>query len=119
MTLKQKIGWIVAYAIAIALLLWAVSYGADLVCDPNPAADRYRVLGLDTAHTIEPAQADGSVRYNLDSLSPGPYNGTIEAGAAYTLNGVEQQAVRYSNPVPFDLTVPLIPADSSGLAVKP
>lgn len=105
--------------IAIFTLLTSPAFSADLVCDPNPAADRYRVLGLDPARTIQPAESDGSVRYSVDTLTPGPYNATIEAGAAYYLNGNEQPAVKWGSAVPFDLTAPATPAASSGLGVNP
>jgi len=104
-------------AIAICMLLIAYAHPADLISDPNPGADRYRVLGLDPAVTIVPAEPDGSVKYSVNTLTPGPYNATIEAGAPYVLNGNPQPAVKWSTVVPFDLTVPDTPVNSSGLAI--
>ena len=96
----------------------SIGFADDLVCDPNPDADQYRILGLDPARTIQSAELDGSVKYDVGILGPGAYAGTIEAGAAYVLNGTEQPAIKWSAAVPFDLIVPGTPANSSGLGIE-
>jgi hypothetical protein len=92
-------------------------YGADLVCDPQTGVTDYRILGLDAKRTIVPAEADGSVKYDVGVLAPGGFSGTMEAGKRYVLDGVPQPAVQWSSPVPFVLTVPDPPVDSKGLSV--
>lgn len=93
-------------------------FADSLVCDPQAGVTDYRVQGLDPARTDVNAQPDGSVKYDVSTLAPGQYNGTIQAGARYTLNGSTQPAIKWSDPpTPFDLGVPDTPAGSSGMAV--
>ena len=107
------------FVTVFCLLFVGSVFAESLVCDAQQGIDRYRVLGLDPARTIVPAQSDGSVNYDVSTLIPGPYNATIEAGKPWLLDGQEQPAVRYSDPVPFVLTAPAKPVNTSGLGVEP
>ncbi len=95
----------------------SISFADSLVCDPQAGVTDYRVLGLDSARTVVTAQPDGSVKYDVGVLAPGSYNGTIEAGKRYILNGVPQGPARWSSSVPLALSVPDTPAASSGHAI--
>jgi len=104
--------------LCLVLIVPASLVCADsLVCDPQATVTDYRVVGLDPARTLVPAEADGSVKYDVGTLAPGSYNATIEAGARYVLNGVPQGPARWSPSVPFVLIAPGTPASSSGLAI--
>jgi hypothetical protein len=93
-------------------------FADDLVCDPQAAVTDYRVTGLDPARVEVAAETDGSIKYDVGSLTVGTYNGTIEAGRAYVLDGIPQEPVKWSPVVPFVLSVPSVPVSSSGHAVK-
>jgi hypothetical protein len=99
----------------LALLILAMAnmgYAASLVCDPQEDVTHYRIDGTE----IVAAEADGSVIYNVDSIAEGEHNKTLEAGRAYTLDGTEQEAIKWSDPVPFVLGVPqkpLLPTNTS------
>jgi hypothetical protein len=99
------------------IVLPLTTFADSLVCDPQAGVTDYRVVGLDPARVNVSAEGDGSLKYDVAVLAPGSYSGSVEAGARYMLNGVPQGPARWSNPVPFDLTVPGTPAASSGLAV--
>ena len=110
----KKILMVLLLALTVAV---SPVFADSLVCDPQSGVTDYRVVGLDPARVNVTAEPDGSVRYNVGTLAPGSYNGSVEAGARYVLNGVPQGPARWSDPTPFDLTVPGTPANSSGLAV--
>lgn len=81
-----------------------------LVCDPQAGVTQYRVVFDGGGEELSPAQVDGAALHDIGHLTIGSHTGTIEAGAQYTLNGEEQPVWKWSDPVPFDLTVPATPA---------
>lgn len=103
--------------IVLLCVFLAPAFADSLTCDPQAGVTDYLVQGLDPARTSVTAETNGSVKYDVSTLAPGQYNGTLQAGARYTLNGATQPAIKWSSPTPFDLGVPEIPAGSSGMAV--
>jgi len=115
--MKMKRLILLATFCLVLIVLASISFADSLVCDPQAGVTDYRVLGLNPSVTIVTAQPDGSVKYNVGAMAPGSYNGTIEAGKRYVLDGVPQGPARWSSTVPLALTVPDTPAASSGHAI--
>jgi len=114
--MKKLIFIVLSSSLSIVIAL--PSFADYLVCDPQANVTKYRVVGLDPARNIVDAEPDGSVRYDVAGMAPGPYSGTLEAGWPYILDGVPQPAMKWSDAVPFDLIVPDTPAASSGKRVE-
>jgi hypothetical protein len=91
------------------LLIPSLAIGASLTCDPQEGVTKYRVTG-----EVVDAETDGSVKWNISGISAGEYNGTLEAGREYVLDGVPQGVWRWSDPVPFVLGVPEKSSPSTG-----
>jgi len=83
--------------ILILLLSASVTFaGPFLVCDPNSDTDTYEVYkdGVLLAANI-PAQSDGSLKYDLVSVSPGQYTWTAKACNIW---GCSDQSNPYTSP---------------------
>ena len=100
--MKRFIGFFIAF-VFIALLLPVLAFGAPfLVCDPNPGAEKI-ILEINSIDMPEfPAEADGSLKYDLAGLAEGDF--TIRAKAEFGVWGWSEYSV------PFSFTKPSIQA---------
>jgi len=99
--------------IIILIVLFATSVNAApfLVCDPNSTAigGGYEVTeGVTTVVEID-AQADGSLRFDLQNVETGTHNWSVKA---YVDDEVWGKL--YSTPVPFSFTRPSAVLDPIG-----
>jgi len=77
-----------------------------LTCAPQAGVTIYDISGDETAQVV--AEADGSIKWDIDALPAGTTNVEVRAGSAYLLNGVPQGAILWSSPVPLALGVPSV-----------
>jgi len=58
----------------LILLMASPVFATDLVCDPQPGVVSYDIeLNGVIIATDYPAEADGSIKYNVDAFNPGNY----------------------------------------------
>ena len=72
------------YVISLILILCTsvIEIQAEpfLVCDPQEGVDYYNIYQDDVLiYSNQPAEVDGSVRYDLKDVTPGAYNWKVEA----------------------------------------
>lgn len=90
-----------------------------LICDPQAGATEYRIVWEGGATEYINAEPDGSIKYNIGPLPAGTVNGTLEAGAEYTLDGSNQPAFKWSTPpLPFVLGVPSSVQSPTGIGIS-
>ena len=81
----DKLIWVICGLALLWLLLWTSgAIAARLVCDPQAGVESYMVY-QDGNRIAEyhPAQADGSLDYDLTGVAPGVYTFTAEACNAW------------------------------------
>lgn len=89
--------------ILMTLIFGATAAGASpfLICDPQKGAETYNVTQdgviLVTDH---PAEADGSLRFDLEGLAPGAY--TFRAAACTEPWGCSEESDPYLSPEPVN-----------------
>lgn len=118
--LSKPVKWtiILTLACAVFFTIGRCSASAEpwLVSDPQAGVTHHRVTISGASAIVQPAQPDGSLRYDLGSLSNGTWAGTVESGVEYVLNGTPQGVWDWSDPLPFDLSGGSV-GDTSGLRV--
>ena len=105
--------------ILLALIAAARAQAAPfLICDPQAGVTHYRLQWEGFPEQVVPAQADGSLKYDLVSYS-GNVPAQVWAGSEAVLDGVPQGVYNWSAPVPFllELTKPQSPS-GLGLSVN-
>ena len=95
----------------IMLLLIPALASAEpfLVCDPQANVTEYQLEWTGGATEYVNAEADGSLRYDVVSLSTGDNAGNLYAGAFWSVDGNGQDVFEWSDPTPFLLTRPSKP----------
>lgn len=118
----KKLFAITAMVLCFGLFVSCAEANPFLSCDPQAGVTKYKV-NMPSAGIVDEitnAQANGSALHDISSWPSGTYNdGEIRAGAEYILNGVPQNVWRWSDPTPFDITVPALPAGALNLTVIP
>ena len=93
------------FIIACILLLPVTAFAWSLVCDPQTGVATYEVevngVVTDPSH---PAEADGSIHYNIDHLGPGPH--------IFRLRAYDTSGWGSDWSVPFDATKPGSPGNA-------
>lgn len=102
--------------IVLAMVLMASSAWANpfIVCDPQAGVTSYKVTGAAWATGTVPAQADGSIRMDIQGAPVGTSNLNFSACADDPIWG-EQCSVT----APFSFTRPGIPAAPTGAKLVP
>jgi hypothetical protein len=103
--------------IILGLFTISVSWAAFLVCDPSTQATHYLVSITGKTATIVPAQADGSLKFDLSTL-PVPIIGNVAAGREWVLNGVPQGTMEWSTPVTFNVTGGTVTGGCANMKIK-
>ena len=114
---NDKLGGSMKRLIIMALILMSpVSAFCSpfLVCDPQAAITHYKITGDPYWPGNAPAQADGSLKADLGSISMGTHNIQIAACKTDTTWGEVCSAT-----VPFSFTRPAVPQPSGGLKIMP
>lgn len=101
----------ILFLMAVPALSWS---GPFLVCDPQAGITHYRIVGLGPDMITSTAIADGSLRHDLASLSPGAYS--IRVAACTAESGTVWEAC--SATTPFSFTKPSLSAPSTPAGVK-
>lgn len=75
--------FIIAFLFALLLLLPGTVFAWSLICDPQVGVVSYdvEVDGVIIA-ALFPAETNGSIRYNIDHLGPGPVSFRLRAISA-------------------------------------
>jgi hypothetical protein len=87
-----------------------------LICDPQAGVTHYKLQWQGFSEQILPAQADGSLKYDLVNYS-GDSPAQVWAGSEAILDGVPQGVYNWSTPVPFVLQF-MKPSAPSGVALS-
>lgn len=110
------------YLLVFIILLFAVpAFGSPFLnCAPQANVTVYELTINAGAPFLVPAESDGSIHYDVDGLSVGSTQMTIRCGAAWTLDGQPQPAVKWQeeDAVPFGLGNPGVAGAPSGLGLS-
>lgn len=102
-------------ALAMAIILWFPIYGMCapyLVCDPQATVTHYKVTGDAYWTANVPAQADGSIRSDLQGIGTGNHNIQVKACKADAVWGE-----LCSDTSPFSFTRPAGPSVPQDLGI--
>ena len=72
----------IGFAVLLLNLLTLCSAAPFLVCDPQAGIDSYNIVENVTQLTQVPAQADGSLRWDLAGVTVGQHSLTVSACSA-------------------------------------
>ena len=93
--------------------VWANPF---IVCDPQAGVQSYQVTGAAWVPVSVPAEADGSIKMDIQSAPVGTSN-LIFRACAQEWDGIPGEVC--SEPAPFSFTRRGIPAMSSGARLAP
>jgi hypothetical protein len=92
--------------LSIVLLTATVLYADPfLTCDPQFGVTKYK-LTIDTIESLSDANADGSAWHDLINIPAGDHDAILAAGKHWTIDGVLQPSIEWSDPSPFVLGRP-------------
>ena len=104
----------------IVLLLGAPVLYAEpfLTCDPQEGVTKYKVIVDNGDEVISDANADGSAWHDINYVPEGLKPAEIYAGAYWTIDGVPQLTITWSDPHPFVLGRPSISQSPTSITLK-
>lgn len=95
--------------IIVILLFAAGAYAGDvlLTCTPQEGAEVYKLEYLDVEE-ISDAKLDGAAWHDLENVPVGETPSKLSAGKRWTVDGIPQLAIAWSDPTPFVLGRPIL-----------
>lgn len=93
--------------ILVILFMMVSIASADpfLTCDPQAGVTKYKLV-INEVESFSDAKADGSAWHDMVDTPVGEHNATFVAGKAWTIDGVPQEPIEWSDPTPFVLGRP-------------